>query len=128
VIGTEWQVDAVVSVTDGDTLRVLRSRVTQLGDDWYRIQDVRPDGTRRSVPIRLTWVNTPERGHEGWAEAKGDLLRWVASLSAPDLRVVCYESAGWDRMLGDLIDADGNSASQWLMVERGWPLYVGRKA
>jgi hypothetical protein len=30
-------------------------------------------------------------------------------------------------MLGDLIDADGNSASQWLMVERGWPPYVKGK-
>jgi endonuclease YncB( thermonuclease family) len=131
VIGTTWQVDDVASVTDGDTLRVYRSRIDQLGDDWYHVTDVNPDGTPRSVPIRLVWVNTPERGKPGWADAKADLMDWIgigSTLSAPALRVVCYESAGWDRVLGDLIDADGNSASQWLMIERGWPPYAGSKA
>lgn len=132
--GTVWDVDQVVSVTDGDTLRVLRSRVAQLGDDWYRIHDVNPQGNRASVPIRLVWVDTPERGdHPGWENARDDLLEWIfdhgGNYYGDDeehpLRVVCYESAGWDRLLGDLVDADGNSASEWLMAVRGWAPYAG---
>lgn len=115
--GTEWGVEQVVSVTDGDTLRVIRSRRIQLGDDWFRITDI------DSRPIRLVWVNTPERGQPGFDEATQDLARWLGSRSG--LAVVCYESAGWDRLLGDVIDADGESASQYLMSECGWPPYLG---
>lgn len=120
--GTEWDVWEVVSVTDGDTVRLVRSREAQLGDDWFRLTDV------ASKPVRLVWVNTPERGQPGYREAAADLESWLLSRSG-DLRVVCYDGgAGWDRLLGDLIDEDGNSASQWLMVDRGWPPYVGGAA
>lgn len=123
MIGTEWQIESVEKVSDGDTVRVIRSRVIQLGDDWYRIQDTDEFGNRRSIPIRLVWVDTPERGdHPGWETAREDLIGWI-SVHKP-LSVICYESAGWDRMLGDLIGADGCSASQWLMTERGWPPYL----
>jgi endonuclease YncB( thermonuclease family) len=136
--GRAWTVDRIASITDGDTVRVYRSRVTQLGDDWYRIADANPDGTPRSVPLRLAWVDTPERGKPGWADAKADLVQWLAERTLPTpadpnfdgipLTVVCYESAGWDRILADLRDADGNSASQWLMADRGWPPYDGGNA
>jgi endonuclease YncB( thermonuclease family) len=119
VNGTEWDVEAVVSVTDGDTLRLIRSRVIELDGRRYRLTDEGADG----VPIRLVWVNTPERGKEHYKAARYDLMAWAEHLSAGPLRVVCYESAGWDRLLGDLIDATGASASQWLMRERGWPAY-----
>jgi endonuclease YncB( thermonuclease family) len=123
--GTEWLVDSIASVTDGDTLRVYRSRIVELGDDWFRIQDVDPiTGDPKSVPIRLVWVDTPERGdHPGWEQARRDLVAWVDAHALSDLRVVCYESGGWDRILGDLVDYDGASASIWLMKERGWPAY-----
>jgi endonuclease YncB( thermonuclease family) len=126
--GTTWDVDRIASVTDGDTIRVYRSRTTQLGDDWYRITDANPDGTPRSVSLRLAWVDTPERGKPGWKKAREDLVDWCESKGVPltdpgELRVVCYESAGWDRILADLTDANGNSASQWLMTDRGWPPY-----
>lgn len=115
---TTWDVQEVVSVTDGDTLRLIRSRATQLGDDWYRITDI------RSKPIRLVWVDTPERGdHPGYEQAAADLTEWLHTRSS-DLRVVCYASAGWDRLLGDVLDEDGNSASQWLMTVKGWPPYA----
>jgi len=125
VTGTEWDVERVEKVTDGDTLRVVRSRIEKMGDHNFRITDI------TSMAIRLVWVDTPEKGdHPGWERARADLTEWI-SKHWPDfdhpLRVVCYESAGWDRMLGDLIDADGNSASQWLMTERGWPPYVKGK-
>jgi endonuclease YncB( thermonuclease family) len=121
VNGTEWKVERIVSVTDGDTVRLQRSRTMVMDAASYQLID------SHSVPIRLVWVDTPERGeHPGWENARADLTAWI-SAHWPDhdhpLRVVCYESAGWDRLLGDLIDADGNSASQWLMIEKGWPPY-----
>jgi hypothetical protein len=125
--GTEWQVDSVEEVTDGDTVRLIRSRIEHMGDHDFRIADV------TSMPIRLVWVDTPEKGdHPGWETAREDLIDWIgihnfANVRPGALRVVTYESAGWDRMLGDLIDERGNSASQWLMTERGWPPYVKGK-
>jgi endonuclease YncB( thermonuclease family) len=117
--GTEWRVDAIHRVVDGDTIHVIRSRDMQLGDEWFDVADLNPKS------IRLVWVDTPERGHPGYMQARKDLIDWCARNI--DVRVICYESAGWDRLLGDLIDADGNSASQWLMAERGWPPYVRGK-
>jgi len=124
-LGTEWRVETVVSVTDGDTVRLRRSRVIELDGRTYRITDENP----RGVPIRLTWVDTPERGDAGYRQAHDDLAAWIADHNwAPRrLRVICYESGGWDRLMGDLLDADGNSASQWLMREKGWPPYVRGK-
>ena len=122
--GTEWQVDRIDKVTDGDTVRLIRSRIEHMGDHDFRITDV------TSMPIRLVWVDTPEKGdHPGWENARTDLTIWIEAheLDGKSLRVITYESAGWDRMLGDLIDADGNSASQWMMTERGWPPYVKGK-
>lgn len=125
--GTEWQIESVEKVTDGDTVRVIRSRIEHMGDHDFRITDV------NSMAIRLVWVDTPEKGtHPGWEKARRDLASWIYPFADPNVirpgvRVICYESAGWDRMLGDLLDADGNSASQWLMTERGWPPYVKGK-
>lgn len=123
MIGTEWDIERVASVTDGDTLRVVRSRIEHMGDHDFRITDV------KSVPIRLVWVDTPEdEDHPGWENARSDLMRWIADhsvhVNGGGMRVIVYDGgAGWDRLLGDLIDAEGASASQWLMVERGWPPY-----
>ena len=125
--GTEWQVDRIDKVTDGDTVRLTRSRIEHMGDHDFRITDV------TSMPIRLVWVDTPEKGdHPGWERARADLTAWLTRYGYddngdPTMRVITYESAGWDRMLGDLLDADGNSASQWLMTEGGWPPYVKGK-
>jgi endonuclease YncB( thermonuclease family) len=124
--GTEWWVEHVAKVTDGDTVRLVRSRDVELDGHTYRLTDDEADG----IPIRLVWVDTPERGdHPGWEKARADLSEWITKVSSrPEaLRVICYESAGWDRLLGDLIDADGNSASQWLMTEKNWPPYVKGK-
>jgi hypothetical protein len=127
-VGAEWTVVRVVRVTDGDTLRVIRTRSIDLDGRRYRITDDEPDG----VAIRLVWVNTPERGTgPGWAAARADLTKWLADVitaAAGDLRVICYESGGWDRIMGDLLDGAGASASQWLMTVRGWPPYTGPRA
>jgi endonuclease YncB( thermonuclease family) len=121
VTGTEWYVETIELRSgrprgDGDTVHLIRSTQQQLGDTRYWITDVEPRA------IRLVWVDTPERGEDGYKQADADLDEWLIEHAA-GLRVVCYESAGWDRLLGDLLDADGNSASQWLMTDRGWPPY-----
>lgn len=121
--GTTWEVDEIVKVTDGDTLRLVRSRIIELDGNDYLLADA----NHRGVPIRLTWVDTPERGQPGYTQARDDLITWTETIAAQPLRVICYESGGFDRLLGDLIDADGHSASQWLMTERGWPPYVKGK-
>jgi endonuclease YncB( thermonuclease family) len=121
VPGTEWTVERIGKITDGDTLRIERTRLVELDARRYWLTD------ETAVAIRLVWVDTPERGDPQWAKAKADLTEWLSErwrhVDAGDMRVICYESAGWDRLLGDLLDADGNSASQWLMIEKGWPPY-----
>lgn len=132
MIGVEWRVDRVVRLVDGDSLRLFRSRPFELDGRHYRLADDpadEPDG----VLVRLAWVNTPERGdHPGWENARADLVTWIGLEAVGQLYVVCYKSAGWDRLLVDLVDATGNSASQWLMTEgnggAGWPPYTGAKA
>ena len=125
---TVWHVDAITSVTDGDTLRIRRSRIVDIDGRHYRLSDHHP----RGVPIRLAWVDTPEYRHdpEAAARARADLQHWIElhEFAHEPLTVICYESAGWDRLLGDLIDSHGNSASQFLMGDRGWPPYNGGKA
>lgn len=125
MIGTEWTVDRIVRVIDGDSLRIARSRVVDLDGHLYRIADAGPDG----VLVRLVWVDTPERGEAGWADAGRHLREWIFDhIGTHPLRVVVYGGAGWDRLLVDLLDHTGASASQWLMTERGWPAYDGGRA
>lgn len=123
--GTEWQVDRIAKVVDGDSIRVVRSRIQLLGDDPFRVTDPDPD---KGALIRLLWVNTPEVGQPRFHEARGDLASWVGVRTAMGmpLRLVTYgrETRG-GRVLGDLIDSEGRSASVWLMTERGWPAYEG---
>jgi endonuclease YncB( thermonuclease family) len=123
--GITWDVVRTVSVTDGDTVRVVRRRLINIDGRQYHATDADPKG----VPVRLVWVDSPERGKAGWNEARTDLRAWIDMHAFTDepLRVVIYESAGWDRLLGDLIDPHGNSASQYMLTEGnggvGWPAY-----
>lgn len=108
---------------DGDTCDLVRSTIQYLGDKPMYVTDIDPE------PIRLVWVDTPERGKDGWALGKAELTAWLErKLEIGPLTVICYGSAGWDRQLGDLISYDGESASQWLMIHgndgKGWPPYV----
>ncbi len=105
--GTTWQVESVIRVVDGDTVRLVRSRPARLDLLELIARDAGDDG----VSVRLVWVDTPERGRPGYVEARADLAAWIERAPRP-LTVVCYEGgAGWDRVLGDLLDADGRSAS-----------------
>lgn len=114
---------------DGDTIRLIRTRIARLGDRDWRISDADPLGE----PIRLVWVDTPEHTDPGpWAQATAEMTAWIErKLALGPLRVICYQSAGWDRVLGDLLAADGESCSQWLLTEgnggAGWPPYIEGK-
>lgn len=130
--GTAWDVLAVPRYKngrrygDGDTVRLIRTGVFKVGDRRWRLTDPDPLGE----PIRLAWVDTPEHTDPGpWVQATADLTAWIErKLVLGPLRVVCFDSAGWDRILGDLIAADGEHAAQWLMTEgnggKGWPPYI----
>lgn len=120
VNGVRWEIFRVVSVTDGDTLRALRSRVVDMDGKRWRLSDAEEKG----IAIRLSWLDTPERGEVGWSAARTDLQTWITA-HLVGLQVVIFGSAGWDRLLGDVQSLDGESASQWMMSERGWLPFTG---
>lgn len=110
-----------VSITDGDTLRLHLEREMPLVPGWATtLHSTHP----RGVPVRLIILDTPERGQEGWHAARDDLTTWVLARQEV-LRCDVYESAGWDRVLGDLYNAEdrGDTATQH-MLRLGWPHYL----
>ena len=123
--GLDWQAE-LVSVTDGDTLRVHLRRRVAIVNGWRMVLE--DDDDEDGVPIRLVIVNTPEKRDDraAWAHAREDLLLWVEE-HVHKLRVETYESGGWDRLLGDLYVAGdrGNTATQHLL-RLGWPIYKAR--
>ena len=109
--GEPWtfRVSEVVRVVDGDTI----DAVLDMG---FR--------TRSAQRLRLLYIDTPERGQDGWAEATADLAAWTLANSPLMAHVVKGDSFG--RWLVDLrAETDGASCSQW-MLEHGWPPYVPR--
>lgn len=107
---------------DGDTLNAIRKTRMLLGDRWKWVID------DDFIPLRLAWVQVAERNDPDGPLGTSDLTEWInRKLPLGPLRVVCFGTAGWDRELVDLIAADGESASAWLMLYgnsgKGWPLY-----
>ena len=118
----DWHA-TLVSVTDGDTARLHLERPALVVAGFEVV--LRSAGDK-GTPIRLVTLDTPERGQPGYAEARWDLKLW-AEEHEDELRVETYESAGWDRLLGDLYVAGdrGNTATQHLL-RLGWPIYTGK--
>jgi endonuclease YncB( thermonuclease family) len=128
--GTDWAIDRIVSVTDGDTVRLMRSRILGVSDGLETLQrDTDPKG----VAIRLVNLDTPERGEAGYELARSDLFRWLytqdAFHSGGNLRVITYPGGGFDRLLGDIyVNGDiGSTASQHMLRNKNWPPYVRGK-
>lgn len=128
---TDWEVEGVVRVVDGDTVRIIREQ-TEVIDGLEQITrdvaDPDNDGDVDGVSVRLVNLDTPERGEPGYSEAKADLASWLIA-HAETMRVRTYgATGGFDRLLGDFYvpgpNGDIDSASQWMMRERGWLPYV----
>jgi endonuclease YncB( thermonuclease family) len=129
--GTDWAVERIVSVTDGDTVRLIRRRSflldSELSCDVY-------DRNPRGVAVRLITLDTPERGAGRYLDARTDVVEWLTNPDWPvkfraDLRVETWPGGGFDRLLGDLYVAGdrSNTLSQWMLRERGWQPYVRGK-
>lgn len=125
--GTDWQVERVVRVIDGDTVRLVRRRwgtPQPLAEGLavsFTVYDTEPDGKS----IRLVNLDTPERGQPGYQIAREDLMDWLKQWDGL-LRVITYPGGGFDRLLGDVyVEGDiGNTATQHMLREKGWPPYV----
>ena len=113
---TVWTVVSVDRIVDGDSLLLTRRRDIGAADG---LTISATDGT--PVRVRLAWVDTPERNEVAWGEAKRDLADWVTH--HPFLTLWDFGRDNFGRVLGDLRSDAGESASQWLMRERGWPPY-----
>lgn len=131
-VPTEWDVEGVVRVVDGDTVRIIRERVERVDALEQITRDVADpdnDGDVDGVSVRLVNLDTPERGEPGYSEAKADLAQWLTDHAAT-MRVRTYgATGGFDRLLGDFYvpganGVDIDTASQWMMRERGWLPYV----
>jgi endonuclease YncB( thermonuclease family) len=120
VAGTDWVVERVVSITDGDTVRLVRRRsevIDGLGVDHY---DTEPKG----IAIRLVTLDTPERGEPGHDKAKQDVIDWLTFWRG-ELRIETWPGGGFDRLLGDIYAGDrGNTLSQHMLRDKGWLPYV----
>lgn len=112
---------------DGDTVTFHLTGVKRLGHRRYFVTDVDWQSAR------LCWVDTPERGdHPGYEQADLDLDTWILERlnAGRALTAFVYDGgAGWDRLLVNLVDDQGESASEYLMRPKaqggcGWPMYT----
>jgi micrococcal nuclease len=97
----------VVHVVDGDTVDVF------IDMGFYLHQRVR---------IRLLGVDTPERGHDEWAEATEKLAELIETAEENDKRfwLRTHKTGKYGRWLGTLLSYDKEIAINMTMAER-WP-------
>lgn len=118
-----YQLDAARAV-DGDTVAALVWADRPLGYGLrQRVYSGAQDGLPAEASLRLAWLDTPERGQVGYAEAKADAAAWLAE-RAGALHVVVFGSGGLGRLLGDVRDDTSGSLSQHQLA-RGWPPWHG---
>lgn len=121
-IGTDWAVQHVVRVIDGDSVRVVRRRTSPIADGLdCDVYDTDPDG----VALRLITLDTPERGEPGYSEAAADVADWLHEYR-DRLRVETWPGGGFDRLLADIyVHGDrSNTLSQHMLRDRDWLPYV----
>jgi endonuclease YncB( thermonuclease family) len=128
--GTDWAIDAVPRIVDGDTIRVIRSRIVGQTDDQLIVAR---DRHRNGMAIRLVTLDTPERGEPCYTDARDDVARWLLE-HAGRLRIETWPGGGFDRLLGDVYVAGdrADTLSQWMLRYgnrgQGWDAYTGSKA
>lgn len=128
---TDWAIERVVRVVDGDTFDVILSRTLGELDGFDISATSKPTKPARLRPIHL---DTPEEEDaEGYDEATADATNWlrVTELGCR-LRVVTYGKDSFGRYLSDVyVDGDrANTFSRHMLEDanngNGWPAYTGR--
>lgn len=120
----DWKITAVTKVTDGDTIRVHYTRTVDLYPGLAaELHDVDAPTGPPGKPIRLIIIDPVEKGDPQYKFWGAKLAGWLMQHQG-HLRVETQESAGWDRLLGDVyVEGErGNTATQF-MLSQGAPLY-----
>lgn len=129
MIGDHWTVTKIQHykngrrMGDGDTTNVLTVQMRLLGHRLYWVQEV------DWLSVRAITVDTPEWSTPLGPTAASQTTAWLErAMAMGPLSVYLYDSAGWDRLLGDFVNAEGESLSEWLMrpIELGgcgYPAY-----
>lgn len=115
---TVWQIEELTKVQDGDS--IIATLLRTVDDDGERQLTER----RWDVRLRLVTVDTPELGKPGGKEAREHTAVWLGY--RPLLDVETYKRDSFGRTLGDVYvrGKRGETLTQWLMRDCGWPPYV----
>ena len=123
-------VERVVSVTDGDTVRLDYSYwIGERPGLVVEIHEFDPTGRNQGVACRLVTLNTPEYKKDkiGWAKARADVLAWIDTWLEHgfEMEVWLDGRGGFGRPLVDLYvcGARDLTLSQH-MLKLGWLPYL----
>lgn len=127
-----WRLVRLTKVVDGDTFDAVLRRV--LVDDAVLELNARSRLIERrehevDARVRLSRVDTPERGEAGYRDAAGDLADWLAMVD--DVVVCAYVVDTFDRLVSDVYPAadPGDTLSQYMLADgnrgAGWPAWIG---
>lgn len=118
----QWRVMEIVSVPDGDSVRLRKTRRVPFEVSNEMEGFVTLQSKTKGQLGRLVTVDTPEKGDPLWREAGDQLEDWLRERE-DYLMVTTFEAAGWGRDLMDIYDErNGDSASAY-MLSLGYPLY-----
>lgn len=125
LLATDWQVDWWHD-TDGDTVRVRRSRVEQVADGLMARYYDDPAQLRNGLPVRVINLDTPERGDLLWAAARADVLAWLNAAGDRLMVTTWGTQGGFDRLLGDFWVAGDrdNTLTKHMLIDLDWQPYV----
>lgn len=117
-----------IDVVDGDSLRLLPTRIVGDVGDWEllaRRKDHKP------LLVRLVHIDAPEKGQYGWVSATKNLQEWVDMIASAVVQVWAFPDIRdkYGRPHVDLYDEpyDPMSASEFMMRVKGWPPYGEKK-
>lgn len=133
--GTTYEVDKLVRVIDGDTVRARFRRIVEVvdlgsGEELVTYRRDRPESFPDGTSCRLTTLDTPEKKGATLAEGKraqaDHQLWWDTQLAAHrTVYARIYAGGGFDRILVTFFVLEEElSLSEWMLRERGWLPYV----
>lgn len=130
-----WRLVRVIKVVDGDTFDAVLRRV--LVDEAVLVLDARSrliEHREKEVDarVRVSRVDTPERGEPGYRAAGADLAFWLGRHAGEAVEVRAYVDDTFDRLVSDIYPvADPSAGLTGYMLSAanggaGWPAWVGR--